>query len=442
MLTRHDPIDATLPLLPGALSLFALTALSALTLAACQASSHSAALDAPDTVVADWSTAAYDAFVAEEKYGHPLRSVRVMTMVHIAQHDALAAIRPSYAAYALQESAPDANPVAAAASAAFEVLAAELPGQRAALQTRLEQSLASVPDGAARQKGLELGQRAAAAILERRRKDGSGGQVLVPMATDAAPGEYRPIPPADYVYAPGWRDVQPFALQNAQQFRAPAPPALDSAEYAAAFQEVKAQGGKASATRSPDQSVYAKFWWEFSDIGWNRIARVVSAERKLGLQATARLFALLNMALSDAYLAGWDSKLHYNFWRPTTAIRAAESDGNPATTPDPTWESAETTPPVHDYVSTHSAVGNAGAEVLAHVLGDATPFSFTSTTAVPAGTGRQFTSFSQAADENADSRVQGGLHFRFSCLAGQAMGRQVGSWVAATTLRPLTQTVR
>jgi hypothetical protein len=394
------------------------------------------ALDVYDPVVVDWNNAAYEAFKAE-KYPSGLNAVRVIAMVHIAQHDALAAIRPVYATYALAPSAPDgADPVAAAASAAFEVLAAALPNQRSALQQRLAATLAAIADGAAKHDGIAVGARAAAAILDRRRDDGSDIELIVhvPREQKRRPGAYRPIPPADYLFAPGWRDLKPFALEDAGQFRAPPPPALDSATYAAAFQEVKAIGGKSSRARSAEQTAYAKFWWEFSEIGWNRIGRVVASERKLGLQASARLFALLNMALSDAYVAGWDSKLHYDFWRPTTAIRAADIDGNPATEPDPRWESAELTPPVHDYVSTHSALGNAGAAVLASVFGDATPFAFTSTTGEP-GTSRRFTSFSQAADENADSRVQGGLHFRFSCEAGQALGRQVGSWVVATALR-------
>jgi hypothetical protein len=440
MLTRHEPSTI--------LALAALTLV--LTMAGCQASSGSgprtrpgpgpgspSPLDAHDAVITDWNQAAFEAYVAENKYAHPFIALRAQTMVHLAQHDALAAIRPAYAPSALTERAPDAHPVAAAASAAFEVLTAELPGQREALQRRLAASLAAIPDGAGKEKGLALGRRAAAATLARRKGDGSDVPAVVKLPEEEPrPGVYQPIPPADFVYAPEWRYLRPFALQNPQQFRLPAPPALTSAAYAAGFAEVKAVGGKESAVRTPEQTGYAKFWWEFSEIGWNRIARNVATERKLGLQASARLFALLNIALSDAYLAGWDSKLHHNFWRPTTAIRAAEIDGNPATQPDARWESAEATPPIHDYPSTHSALGDASAEVLAHVFGDSTAFSFTSTTAGDPKAPRGFASFSQAADENADSRVVGGLHFRFSCEAGQALGRQVGAWVVATALRP------
>jgi hypothetical protein len=397
-------------------------------------------LDGSNAAVVEWSEAAYEAFVAEEKYGNPMRAVRVMAMVHLAQHDALAAIRPSYAPYALHTRVPEADAVAAASVAAHDVLAAELPGQRAALAARLTRSLESMPQGAARDSGVALGRSAAEAILQRRRGDGSDTPVIVKFTAEqrqsVRPGTYLPIAPADFIAAPGWRSVRPFGLQSPEQFRVSQHPALDSTEYAAAFEEVKRLGVRGSTVRSADHTAYAKFWYEFSDIGWNRVARVVAVEQKLGLQATARLFALLNVAMSDAYVAGWDSKLHYDFWRPTTAIRAAESDGNPATVVDATWESEEVTPPVQDYPSTHSALGDAAAEVLAHVFGDATAFSFTSTSAAPGSGPRRFSTFREAADENADSRVQAGLHFRFATRAGQALGRQIGAWVVATALQP------
>ena len=252
------------------------------------------------------------------------------------------------------------------------------------------------------------------------------------------PGEYRAIPPVDFVFAPAGGTWSRSRCRTRSSSGRRARPALDSAAYTADFEEVKRVGQKGSTARSADQTAYAKFWYELSEVGWNRIARVVASERQLGLQSSARLFALMNMALSDAYVAGWDSKIHHDFWRPTTAIRAAEIDGNPATAADAGWESELVTPPVADYVSTHSALGNAGAEVLAHVFGDKTAFTFTSTSAAPGMESRRFESFSQAADENADSRVMAGLHFRFSCEAGQAQGRQVGAWVTSTALRPLT----
>lgn len=232
-------------------------------------------------------------------------------------------------------------------------------------------------------------------------------------------------------------NLKPFALDRLDQFRSAPPPALGSDAYAQAYDEVKRLGRRGSTARTADQTAYAKFWYEFSDIGWNRVGRVVAAERKLGLQSAARLFALLNMAMSDGYAAGWDSRFHYHFWRPFTAIRAADTDGNPATAADPAWETEEVTPPVQDDPSTHSVLGAAAAEVLAAVLGDETPFTFTSTTAVLAGGTRTFESFRQAAAENADSRVMAGLHFRFSTEAGLALGRKIGQWTVADELRKM-----
>jgi hypothetical protein len=145
----------------------------------------------------------------------------------------------------------------------------------------------------------------------------------------------------------------------------------------------------------------------------------------------------VDIAMADAYTAGWDSKFHYDFWRPYTAIRGAKSDGNNNTTEDLQWEPTMPTPPVQDYPSTHSALGNAAATVMATLLGDNTPFTMSSPTAAPSGGTRSFTSFSQAANENADSRVKAGIHFRFACEAGQELGNKIGNWVVANHLKPL-----
>jgi hypothetical protein len=388
----------------------------------------------PADVIVKWSEVAYQALVAKDRYASPVWASRLLAMMHIAQHDALAAVTRRYLPYAFDGDDPGADPVVAAAAAAHGVLVGLLPAQRPMLDQALQASLAAAGgDSERRDRGLRVGHQAAAAILERRRDDGSDTAAAGGYQPRTEPGSYRFVAPFDLVLAPGWRHVRPFALQAPEQFRVPPPPPLDSAAYAEAFAEVKSVGGQSSAVRTADQSAYAKFWWEPSEIGWNRIARVVTTERKLGLVEAGRLFALLNMALADSYVAGWDSKFQFDFWRPTTAIHQAESDGNPATAPDPAWRSAEITPPVQDYPSTHSALGRAGAEVLAAVLGDRTPFAFSSTTAPAAGP-RRFGGFRQAADENADSRVRAGLHFRFSCDAGQALGQKVAGWTLAHRL--------
>jgi len=164
---------------------------------------------------------------------------------------------------------------------------------------------------------------------------------------------------------------------------------------------------------------------------------MVAEKQHTPLFATARSFALLDMALADSYIAGWDAKYHYNFWRPYTAIRAANTDGNEHTIADEAWEPAELTPPVQDYPSTHSVLGNAGATILSALYGHHVSFNITTSTAVPAGAVRTFSSFREGANQNADSRVMAGIHFRFSTEAGQKMGEEVAKFTLRNYLKPL-----
>ena len=326
--------------------------------------------------------------------------------------------------------------VAAAVSAAHAVLLNEIPAKKNFLDSALNVNLEAIKNPEAKEKGVALGKLAAQAILALRANDGAGADPVGLIQPSETPGVYNVVPPFNFIFAPFWENVKPFGLQTKNQFRSVAPPALNSQTYAVDFLEVKDRGKLNSTTRTADETAYAKFWYEFSEAGWNRVARVATVNKKLNLFEAARLFALVDMAMADAYIAGWDSKLYYNFWRPYTAIRAAANDGNDATTADVTWEPSEVTPPIQDYPSTHSALGNAGAAVLAKLLGDNTPFTMGSFTAVPQGSTRSFTSFSQAANENASSRVMAGIHFRFSCVAGQEMGTQIGNWLADHYLLP------
>jgi hypothetical protein len=389
-----------------------------------------------NAAILEWNAIVHEAMKAHDGHKHALAAARALALTHVAQHDAVNAIAPAYESYAFSGRDAAADPNAAAAAAAHTVLRATFPEQAAMLDQRLARSTRGLAEPG-RSRGLELGKRAAQALLEQRRNDGSDTPAVGDYRPRGGPGAYQFVPPFDLAFAPGWRSLTPFALKTPAQFRPGPPPALTSPEYTRAFEEVKTSGGADSSARTAEQSAYAKYWWEFSEIGWNRIAGVAANEHKLDLAATARLFALVNMALSDAYVAGWDAKFHYDFWRPYTAIRAAEIDGNPATSAEPQWSSAEVTPPVQDYPSTHSALGDAAAEVLASVLGDATSFTVSSSTAPPDMPTRTFRSFSQAADENADSRVRAGLHFRFSCTEGQQLGRRIGRFTMDTRLRPL-----
>ncbi len=376
-------------------------------------------------LIGDWSLIAYQTIRAADGYADPLAASRALAMMHIAMHDAVNAARPRFATYAMVARQTAADPEVAAAAAAHDVLRALYPSQAAALATELAKLLAEAGRGAEVEHGRAAGTAAALAILADRAGDGADRRAAY--TPGQGPGRYQFTPGFDFAFAPHWRNLRSFVLNSPGQFRVPAPPALDSAEYQAAFEEVRALGDLRSRRRTTDQTRYAHFWYEFSDIGWNRIARVVAAERGLHLWAAARLFALLNMAMADAYVAGWDSKLHHDFWRPVTAIRASG---------DTAWEPLLPTPPIQDHPSTHSALGAAAAAVLAGLLGDTTGFAMTSTTALPENPVRRFLGFSDAAQENAESRIMAGLHFRFACEAGLDLGTRIGREALARQLRP------
>ena len=390
----------------------------------------------PNDVVLTWNEVAYDAF-GGVSYQHSLMASRINAMVHIAMHDAINAIYPRYATYAFTGSQPGAHPEAAAASAAHTVLIHEIPNRKSFVDSALQKSLAVIPDGESKTQGIELGKLAGAAILSDRANDGAAANPVVPVPNAKVPGDYQAVPPFDFYFAPFWENVKLFGLEKKDQFRSVPPPALNAEKYAVAFNEVKEYGKKNSTVRTADQTFYAKFWYEFSEAGWNRVARKVAVNKKLNLFETARLFALVDMAMADAYTAGWDSKLHYNLWRPYTAIRNAADDANDQTQTDSQWEPEQVTPPIQDYPSTHSALGNAAAVVMANLMGDATSFEMESPSTVPAGGTRSFNSFSEAARENADSRVMAGIHFRFACDAGLELGKQIGNYITSNHLKPL-----
>ena len=390
----------------------------------------------PNDVILEWNEIAYHAF-GGKAYQHSLMASRINAMTHLAMHDALNTIYPVYGRYAYTGLATYANPLADAANAGYTVLIHEIPDKREYLDSALQKSLSVVPESGSKENGRNVGIAAGQAIINSRTGDGSAGNPISPVKASTVPGFYQAVPPFDFVFAPNWVDVKPFGLQRKDQFRSLPHPTVDSKEYAEAFNELKEVGKINSSLRTSDQNAYTNFWYEFSETGWNRVTRIVALNKNLGLWETARLFALVNIAMADAYIAGWESKFYHNFWRPYTAIHNAFLDGNDHTQEDLQWEPALPTPPVQDYPSTHSALGNAAARVLASILGDDTSFTMSSPTALPGISERNFTSFGQAADENADSRVKAGLHFRFACDAGQDMGDNIGQYVVSNHLQPL-----
>ena len=355
-------------------------------------------------MVTDWNVIATTAAAAPIRNG--VLQTRIYAMTHLAIHDALNAVDRRSRPYALHLHAHlDASPDAAVAAAAHDVLAHELPPmQQSLLDTAYTNSLSGIPNGAAKDAGITIGQAAAAAIIALRSSDGSN--LPMPYTPGSGPGVWIPTPP-DFFPAllPGWGNVTPFTLRSGAQFRLDPPEVFDltSEEYAADYNEVKSIGEVLSPSRTADQSLIAEFWYEASAQGWNRIARIVSAQHRLGLWENARLFGLVNLALADGYIAHFDTKYLYNFWRPVTAIRAGDADGNDDTVADPGWTSFLVAPSIPDYPSGHSTVGAAAAMVLARFFGhDDVPFTATSGAPFP-GITRSFASFSHAAQENADS---------------------------------------
>ena len=319
--------------------------------------------------VARWNQVATDATVAAKT--NPLAESRIFAILHVAIHDAVNAVEPRYEPYQPRTSpAPaGASVEAAIAGAAHATLVALLPDSKAIFDAALEETLRAITDDSRRTAGLEVGRTAAAAILTARQNDGENRTVEYTPGTK--PGDYRPTAP-DFKPAAlvQWGSVTPFVLKSADQFRCPEPPAVNSSRALADLEEVKAIGGSKSATRTAEQSEIGRYWYESSPQGWNRIAREVLAARQFDVWENARLFALLNLAMADGYIAGFDSKYFYNYWRPVTAIR----EGG-----DSEWLSCLPTPPVPDYPSTHTVEGAAAATVMARFFNtDFISFSMTS----------------------------------------------------------------
>lgn len=403
---------------------------------ACKKNNHLPDDTLSNKVILIWNQVAFDALGGAANQ-HSLLNSRIFAMVHIAMHDAVNATENRFQTYALHKQFRSANPEVAAAVAAHRVLKTAFAERAAFLDSALNTYLDGIPGADSKTTGIAAGIEAADALLAAGHNNTGLQNPVVQPQPAVKPGDYKVVPPFDFIFAPFWENSKLFSLQKKDQFRPMPPPALTSTVYTDGFNEVKQVGFINSTTRTAGQTAFAKYWYEFSEVGWNRIARNVATTHNSGLFTTARLFALLHMAMADAYIAGWESKIHYNFWRPFTAIREADTDGNPNTAGDANWLSAESTPPIQDYPSTHSTLGNAGAVVLAYIYGDNTTFSMQSPTAVPAGTARSFNSFSQAANENAESRVMAGIHFRFSCQAGQELGNKIGQWTVTNHLKRL-----
>jgi hypothetical protein len=417
----------------------------------------------------------------QEQLG-PGRSARAMAIVHVAIFDALNAIDPRFESYTgIRPVRQDTSAKAAVAQAAYETLIAMFPAQSERMHDALIESLDQVPNGAAKQNGIALGQRAAAAILALRTNDGSETPeplVNTEWPTSDAPGHWRqdPIVPIPLALGAHWEKVEPFVLRSAEQFRTPPPPAMTSAAYTRAYAEVKRLGGNGSDTpteRNADQT-HVGIYWAYDGTPslcapprlYNQIAlEIAKVKRTNDALDLARLLALANVAMADAGIAIWESKYHWDFWRPVTGIRESDpgtgpsglGDGNPNTLGDtdfhplgaPASNSAgDFTPPFPAYPSGHAGFGGALFQTLRRFYGtDRIPFTFVSDEFNGETIGsdgqvrpllpRSFRTLSQAEEENGQSRIYLGIHWSFDKTEGIKQGRKVADYVFANSFERL-----
>ena len=363
---------------------------------------------------------------------------RNLAILHVAVFDAVNGLTGRYVGYRGDSKAPtEALPEAAAAAAANRVLRFVWPQFTTTFDAELNAHLHSLPANQARAAGVTWGRQVADALL--RERDFDGANFGVDYRPSSGPGRWQATPP---LFAssllPQWSNVTPFALVSGSQFRPGAPPSLVSTDWAQQCNEVKAMGSANSTARTAEQTETAWFWadgpgTETPPGHWNRVAVQLAEARNLSLLETARLFALLNLALADAGIACWDAKYAYDWWRPVTAIRAADTDGNPHTEADPSWTPLVSTPPFPEHVSGHSTFSAAAAAVLSEFHGS-DQFEFSLESDGLFGVTRRFDRFSEAAHEAGMSRIYGGIHFRAANEGGQALGRAVGRYVVENYL--------
>jgi hypothetical protein len=385
-------------------------------------------------VVLDWNAIMVSTVATQQ----PFAQARFAAIMQLAVFEAVNAITGDYNAYRVTNTAPsDASPEAAAIAAAYTVLKNYFPGNAVALDAARVSSLAAIADGPAKTSGITTGERTAAAVIAMRDSDGSAPPAFY-LPGLPNPGEWQPTPSC--TSAGGnflqWRNVKPFGIRSADQFRLDAPPALKSARYARDYNEVRTVGGINSAFRSQDRSDVARFYANVSPTAvWNPVARQLSISEGKSLSENARAFALLNIAISDGAVATFDTKYTYNFWRPETAIRSGDLEGNRTTDPDPAFGPFISTPCFPGYPSAHGTLSSAAREVLERLYGARRHSIIVSNPAVP-GIALKYSKLKEITEDISDARVYGGIHFRFDQDAGADLGRLVGEYVYKYNLGP------
>jgi hypothetical protein len=366
-----------------------------------------------------------------------------LALVEAAAHDAVQAIEGRYEPYYAEVANAGGSPSAAVAAATHDVLVAFYPTQATTLDTTYYNYLAD--NGLGSDAGLAVGQAVAAAIVPLRRLNPD--PLPAPYVGSTAIGQWRPTdsllgsPPAPAPFSPmatPWMGAfDPFTLTGSARFRAPSPPALTSARYTADYNEVKAMGSLTNSGRTAEQTDLAYFWTDNFAVQWNRALRAIANRHLHRIGDTARLFALANLATADALITAWDSKTHYNIWRPVTAIQEGEFDGNAATAGDPAWQSLINNPNYPDYTSGANNVTGAMTGTLALFFRrDLMTFEVTSNAPPVVQRTRSYSRFSEAAQEVVDARVLLGIHFRFADTAARTQGTRVAQWVHDHFLLP------
>lgn len=405
-------------------------------------------------VVIDWNATMLQAIW--NAGSPPTAASRIEAIEGVAVFDAVNGIQREFKTFAVPgltgKPPRGASTEAAAIAAADTVLNTLFPAQKATFDAEYEATLATLPDNKAKTNGVAWGQTVANAVIAWRSTDGStAASTYTPAPAGGTAGAYELTPAAGLepkqpgflaALAPQWGQVSPWAMTGADQFLPPPPPAVGSAEYAQALNDVQARGDTNSITRTADETQYAHFWADVPGHSatppghWDEIAEHMSLQRHLTLGQNARLFASLNIGLADAAITCWNAKYVYNYWRPITAIRDARaSQINAANTSDPNWTPLWNTPNFPSYTSGHSTFSGTAAVILSSIFGNHVRFSMGSDD-MP-GSSRTFTSFNQAADEAGESRVVGGIHYEFDNQAGLTAGGALGTYIAHNFLKPI-----
>ncbi|MGA5500203.1 vanadium-dependent haloperoxidase [Streptomyces umbrinus] len=397
-----------------------------------QAAPRPAAAD--PAVITEWNAVAVRTIFAEAQQAPPVGQL-YLGFVSIAVHDAVSAVDGTYAPYAKQPRAHrHASPQAAAATAAYEVLSHYFPASAQALGSDYAASLAKIPEGVGRTHGIRAGKAAAATLVRLRTGDGRNADVTLNVTP--APGVWRPTPPAFAPMAVPWLGfVRPLLLKSPTQIRLPGPDALNSKAYARDVAEVKAMGAASGSARTPAQTETALFWNDNVPRQYQAAFRDLATRRHLDLDDSARMFALLNASAADAAIACWRGKYDHAYWRPITAIRLADTDGNPATTPDPAWSPLVATPPYPEYPSGHACLTGPTTAGLSHLFG-ARHIDLRVDSAVT-GTTRHYTTAKALNQETMSARIWLGFHFRKAMTDGNQLGRAVTGWAVGRYFQPV-----